>query len=135
MNTNEIEIPQEVIIDDSELSPDALIKTVQRHRLHLLRSHKNDIDPNELLLLNSIASTAVAVKRITTDDNNSAADRDISKALVESLARISVDPFLATGREDTTPIKYVPHLPVIDIVLDETSRGLTIIEIKDVTDN
>lgn len=134
MNTEEFEItiPQEVIIDDSELTPDALIKTVQRHRLQLLRSGKGSLDQVEILLLNSIASTAVAVKRITTDDSNSAADREVSQALVESLGRIKHDPFISVSGHLHQHVNHAPQLSVIDIVPDETTRGLTILEIKDV---
>lgn len=133
MNTEEFEIniPQEIVIDDNELTPDALIKTVQRHRLQLLRGDKGSLDQTEILLLNSIASTAVAVKRITTDDNNSAADREVSQALVESLGRIKNDPFVSvTGH--THYVNHAPQLPAIDMVPDEITRGLTILEIKDI---
>lgn len=135
MNTEEIEIaiPQEIVIDDSELTPDALIKRVQRHRLQLLLGGKGDLDPTEILLLNSIASTAVAVKRITTDDNNSAADREISQALVESLSHIKNDPFVSVSGYLHHP-NHAPQLPAIDIVPDEITRGLTILEIKDIND-
>lgn len=110
-------------ISDEDVSNDNVIQTIQKRRMTLLLDPTLDTDKIELTLMNQLTVTALTDKRITTDDSNAAADREIAAALVTAVEGVTGNPFKGTG--SVTP---EPELPEIDLVPEETSKELARLE-------
>ena len=106
-------------ITDTDIENDNIVRTVQARRLKLLLDPDLETDKLEISLMNSITTTALTSKRISVDDSNLAADREVSKALVDAIDNLAGNPFHSTAIEG---VLVRPALPDVEIILDETSR-------------
>jgi len=118
-------------LDTIDLSPDAVIEYAQRTRIELIQD--KDISPkNKILALTGLTNTAVALKRIEADNNNATADRDTAVALANILKNVSDNPFVNVNSTNAN-IKIInPILPEIELVPDETSTDVHIIDYDDI---
>ena len=109
----------------TNLSPDTLIDLAQRERLALLI--KPDIDDKlKIAILNGIAMTAVAVKKINTDTNNANADREVAAAISTVIKNITGNPFIiSVDTNYRANTHQAPEVPAIVLVEDETSTALS----------
>jgi len=127
-------LTQHAAIDTAmqDLSADNLVNFAQQQKLMML---KDDIgDKLKLSVLNSISGTAVAIKRIASDDNNSGADRAVAGALTDILKSIAGNPFMITSPEAALASRRpAPEVPAIELVADETSTTLANIELAEIT--
>ena len=115
-----------------DLSPDNVIKFAQQQRVLMLQNSELD-EKMQLMVLNSIAATAINVKRITVDDANSSADRAIAASLADALKGINSNPFLVTINPSMPlTIPQAPTVPAVDLVPDETSTQLATLELSDI---
>jgi len=118
---------KDVIIGTTEIMADNVLATVQAHKLKLLLGDPGGYTANELKLLDSLSTTALAQKRIISDDLNSAADRDVAAALARNIGRNHNDPF-ANSSAVVNKEFIQPNIPDIEIVPDETSQELSTLE-------
>ena len=115
-----------------DLSSDNLINFAQKERLLMLT--EEEVEPKlKLSILNSIAGTAVAVKRITSDDANANNDREVASALNEVLKNIVGNPFLKQPSADNSVHQFPqPEVPAVELVFEETSTTLANIDLAEV---
>lgn len=113
------------------LAPDNLIAFSQQQRLIMLDELGTDDLKLRHAVLNSLSKTAVDLKRLSQDDNNAMADREVAAALVGHLKTITTNPFIDLNNETINEI-ILPTLPEIELVPDEISTAFTIIEYDEI---
>lgn len=110
----------------SDYGSDSLINFVQKQRVGLLVDEQDK--EFKLAVLNSIATTAVQVKRITTDENNANADREVAIALANAVGGMTTNPFKGAGGS-----RPIAELPPIELVHDELSTTIADLSMEDLT--
>jgi hypothetical protein len=114
------------------LDHDYLINFTQKERMLLLDDEQTPAF--RLKILDSIAVTALGTKRISHDDNNATADRDVAIAMSVVLKSITKNPFLAQQENKANSQQLAPTVPTVIPVPDETLIGLSNLNIEDITD-
>lgn len=123
MNTEEI--------DYSNLTPDTILDIANKERLIMLGDEK--LSPKlRLATLNGLAQTAVMVKRIASEANSAAADREIAVALSNTLKTLPGNPFLVSNGGPIPLGVLNPPLPEITLVYQETSTDLHVLDLDEI---
>ena len=116
----------------TSLDPDTLIDFAQQQRLNMLVDVAND-PKLKLLTLKNISDTAVSVKRIASDEKNSAADRDIALTITESLKNIRGNPYLIKNPIEGAKETPAPIIPDAVPRPGETSAELKTLKLDELT--
>jgi len=111
------------------LEPDKVIEFAQQTRIEMITDVSTE-EQNKVTLLRDLSATALTIKRLSTDDRNAAADRDIAAAMVTAISNLSANPFLSQKviRRDLE----MPELPPVELVPDETSTTLADLTFEDI---
>lgn len=118
-------------IEEMDISEDSIIAFAQRERLRLL-TELTDEPKLKIKLLDSLASTAVGVKRIKTEDANAASDRAVASALADAIRNVGGNPFMMTDPNHPVKVTFEPILPAITILPDENLIAQTNLSYQDI---
>ncbi len=123
------ETKEEQVID---ISPDALISCIQEKRMRMLLDI-DKVDKDKRYLMNEIAETAVACKKIKSDENISNGESESASAIANAIAGLGYNPFHADHLKgvERKPIE-APALPNVDIKPGETSTDLQVFNYENI---
>lgn len=104
-----------------DISPDNILRVVQMKRMKMLLG-KEKIEKDSRYLMNELAETAVACKKIESDENIAKDENDISIEIIKAIGQIGANPFhrsvLGEGVLLSPP---EPEVPTITLVPGENS--------------
>lgn len=116
--------------EDLDISPAALIKTVQTKRLKMLLGTE-DMDKHKRYLMNEISETAVQCLKIESDEKTAGDDRDAAIAIASVIGGLKENPFYVAGGRANTVMVEVPDVPLLP---GETGTELEILKYSDFVD-
>ena len=125
-------IPYEPTVEEKvDVSSDTIIDFTQVERLKLLKS-ETLTEKMQLAVLDSLSFVALNNKKIKSEDNTAATNREMAVAL----ARLTH----TTNMRDTRPLDQIlpafqPVVPDVEVVFDELSTSLAQIEFSDLVKN
>jgi hypothetical protein len=123
-----------VNLPPSDTSNEVLIDFTQQARLALLTEQSDD-PKLALAILKGISDTALSSKRISTEENTAAADREVAFAINESLKNIQRNPFLSTTpMMGQIPLK-APEIELITPLYGEMDDGEVSLNITDIIES
>lgn len=103
-----------------DISPDNILKTVQTKRMMMLLG-KEKIEKDERYLMNELAETAVACKKIESDENIAKDENEISVEIIKAIGALTGNPFHRSVIGEAAAAVIEPEVPKIDLVPGEIS--------------
>lgn len=122
--------PQE--ITDADITPEAILKTVQSKRLGMLLGHEQ-IDKGERYLMNELAETAVQCRKIESDEEIAGDDRDTALAFANIISNMDHNPLLGDSTIEGEFEVIAPDLPAIEVMPGEAGLEMEDLNYEDFT--
>lgn len=109
------------IEEQIDISPDNILKAVQTKRMRMLLGMEV-IKKDERYLMNELAETAVACKKIESDENIAKDDNNVSLEIVKALGQLGGNPFHRSIIGEGSVVLAPPEVPAIELVPGENSK-------------
>ncbi len=93
-----------------DISPAAILNATQSQRMAMILQGTMTVDKDYLKLLKDADQTAIGQLRIQTDNENAAADREVSMAIAATIGRTNTNPFQQVPNGDLIKDVTPPRL-------------------------
>lgn len=106
-----------------DITPTAVIRTVQTKRMEWLLSN-DAIDTDRLMLLRDLSKTAMDEAKISVENSDVKAKKELACILAKLVTESAVNPFAKEGRERAREVSLTKEdLPPVDLVDGELDVG------------
>lgn len=120
MNTMTTPTVVEPVLD---ISADGILNTVQTKRLKMLLGLE-EIDKNKRYLMNELSETAVAIKKIESEEDIAVGNKEGMDAVAEAIRNLNGNPYHRSQIINGESTVVDPEVPAIEIKPEEDSLEL-----------